>query len=931
MDFDELKSKLDIKDILEADGYHLSGTGRYRRASQHDSLVVDLRNQRYYWNSTGEEGDIITWTMKRTGADFKGAVELLCRKAGLPDPNWKHEDMETRVATRTKQDIYSVAVRVFREWFLANQAAIDYAKGRGWSDDTIETAKLGYTGDIKNRDALIKKMRQEIDYAGLKVDSPAAVAIMGWTGDVKKWGAQHKIEVDDKWISSGRIPGLIGRDMLIYPHLKFGQVVYLSGRGIAEKTHYNVPEALIGPRQPYINTEWASDAFDCVIVEGQACAITLAQWGIPALALAGTYLDENLMDRLKGHSALYLAMDADKAGRKNVEKNLERLGKPLIRTFEWGDEDSQEGDTDANDWLKSMIKANIPHDEQVQRAKDKIAKSQTWVELVCLEAGKQRGARGEEAIKKAMELVAQMDDVTISQFRAQLSEGLKIGVRDFQNLLKTIRQTYDKNSSGKLEEVDTLGGYIDGWLVEYLYDPEGGTTKLAYRSPEGEIGERAYLDIEGKRYYPKDPNAFVEQEAVLFPSRLGPVKPTRELVGIIESYINSVYLWPDKIWPKLVSYYVLLTWVYDCFNAIPYLRAMGEAGAGKSEMMKRVGHVCYRMMTASGANTASTFFRATEMYRGTVFIDEADLHDGGDMANDIIKFLNLGAMKGNFISRTVEALDRNGNRTFDVQPFNTYCPKLIAMRKEFKDDAVSTRSLTMQLIPREPLELKQAGVRLSMNNEMRQNAREIRNMALRWRLMHWEKEIEILEDDIDLEISSRLNQVATPILKLAEGDAGLKDDIRSLLRSYNSDIILTRSMTVLAKVVEAIWTIWITEDKDHIFKDKDEEIYTHPGDVAKIANDLMDRENALDDEEDDQQTPNRKRGLTSPGVGRYMKNDLGLIPGGRRNTGIAYYFKENENRLLGLAKRYGVNLDDIRENHQKMLAAKPPEQKTIPF
>ncbi len=43
-------------------------------------------------------------------------------------------------------------------------------------------------------------------------------------------------------------------------------------------------------------------------------------------------------------------------------------------------------------------------------------------------------------------------------------------------------------------------------------------------------------------------------------------------------------------------------------------------------------------MTASGANTASTFFRATEMYRGTVFIDEADLHDGGDMSNDIVKF-----------------------------------------------------------------------------------------------------------------------------------------------------------------------------------------------------------------------------------------------------------------------------------------------------
>ncbi len=223
-------------------------------------------------------------------------------------------------------------------------------------------------------------------------------------------------------------------------------------------------------------------------------------------------------------------------------------------------------------------------------------------------------------------------------------------------------------------EAETLGGVINGWLIEYIYDPFKDEARLAYRNPDGEIGERPYVDIDNVRYYPTEPNAFVRQEVVLFPSKLGPVKQTRELVGIIEAYIRSVYLWPDNVWPKLVAYYALLTWVYDAFEAIPYLRAVGEAGAGKSEMMRRVGQVCYRTMTASGANTASTFFRATEMYRGTVFIDEADLHDGGDMSNDIVKFLNLGAMKGNPIARTVEGKDRNGDRVFFVQPFNTFCP-----------------------------------------------------------------------------------------------------------------------------------------------------------------------------------------------------------------------------------------------------------------
>ena len=61
-----------------------------------------------------------------------------------------------------------------------------------------------------------------------------------------------------------------------------------------------------------------------------------------------------------------------------------------------------------------------------------------------------------------------------------------------------------------------------------------------------------------------------------------------------------------------------------------------------------------------------------------------------------------------------------------------------------------------------------------------------------------------------------------------------------------------------------------------------------------------------------------------------MKNDLGLVPGGRKNTGIAYYFDENETRLKGLAKRYGVNVENIRaqiENGKKYKA----EQGKIPF
>ena len=137
------------------------------------------------------------------------------------------------------------------------------------------------------------------------------------------------------------------------------------------------------------------------------------------------------------------------------------------------------------------------------------------------------------------------------------------------------------------------------------------------------------------------------------------------------------------------------------------------------------------------------------------------------------------------------------------------------------------------------------------------------------RLAHWEPEIEIDEEDIDLEISSRLNQVTTSLLRLAKGDDALKSEIRSLLRAYNQDIILSRSMTVLARVVEAVWKIWLYEDlqEAHTKVDANGQRYTHPANVAKVANSLIDLENAQNDDDDDEaQAMKRRKQLTGQGV-----------------------------------------------------------------
>jgi len=573
---------------------------------------------------------------------------------------------------------------------------------------------------------------------------------------------------------------------------------------------------------------------------------------------------------------------------------------------------------DANDLLKAWVREGAPAEVQVERVRQMLASSPTLVEEAARWAGGREGADRDQAIHVVFGLVGGMDRMEKAYYRGRLANALGVGLREFNDLAKAA-VTADVEREAR---VTTLGGFYNGWLVEYVFDGRDERARLAWRDADGKVGIGEQVEIEGVTYVPRDVNGFVRDGGVIFASDLGQLKSTRELVAIIETFINQHYLLENKYLGKIISYYVLMTWVYDAFNALPYLRAMGEAGSGKSELMRRIGYLCYRTMMASGANTAASFFRATEMYRGTVFIDEADLHDGGDMSNDLVKFLNLGAMKGNPIWRLEEAIDMDGKKTFEPATFSTFCPKLIAMRKDFKDDAVGSRSLTIKLMPREPVELKARGIRLYIDDEFRAKAEKIRNLLLRWRFAHWEVEIPVTEELMDLDISSRLNQVTMPLKALAKDDEELQGEIVRFLRAYNMEIVLSRSMTIAARVVEAIWKIYTYPDlrKRFLWTGTEGDEYMLIGDVRTIANEIMDEMNKTvgDDEEDGEEkviVRRKKDELSARGVGSIIRNELQLHVGARRGNGFPVAF--DRLKLEALAKRYGVEIPVIQEQPEQ--------------
>jgi hypothetical protein len=353
-----------------------------------------------------------------------------------------------------------------------------------------------------------------------------------------------------------------------------------------------------------------------------------------------------------------------------------------------------------------------------------------------------------------------------------------------------------------------------------------------------------------------------------------------------------------------------------------YLRAIGGAGSGKSELMRRIGMICYRTMTANGAGSTSSLFRSLERYKGTVFIDEADLQQS-DTEQDMVKFYNLGAMRNNPIWRTVESTGPDGEKTWEAVSFQTFCPKLVAMRKDFKDDAIGSRSLTLKLVAREMVELKAAGIPLTVNNQIRARAQAIRNVLCRWRLETWQPEIEVDPDFYDLTISARLNQVAGPLLAIARDDIEQQEEIRKTLRDYHAESRISQSMKLEARVIEAMWKIWNYPElhKAMIKMQPDGSPSMKVGDITKKTNEIMDQ---MNDEEGDEDDDRRKQNsVKAQRIGRICREEFSMQVSDRQRDGFWVYW--NEPRMLGLSNKYGITPEDFGPQKPKDEPQEEPE------
>lgn len=313
---DEIKSKIDIVDLVSEAGVKLRKAGRNMTGfcpfhdNKHTPAFV-VWPESGTWRCFGacnEGGDIFKFVMKREGVDFKEALNKLALRAGVEVQQIQRETPQQREAFEHLRVLLEDAVVYYRSQLFANKEILTYLREkRGLTDSTIETFGLGYaphgydnlikhfSGKYLPQDLVDAGMLSERDSGGLfdRFRNRIMIPIRDEQGRMAGFGARI-VDPDDipKFLNSPET------SIFTKGHLLYG---------------------LDRARKPIRAADQA------VIVEGYLDVIALHQAGYEnVVSPMGTALTEDQLRLLKRSTRrIVLALDPDVAGQKAVLRGLE--------------------------------------------------------------------------------------------------------------------------------------------------------------------------------------------------------------------------------------------------------------------------------------------------------------------------------------------------------------------------------------------------------------------------------------------------------------------------------------------------------------------------------------------------------------------------------------------------------------------------------
>jgi len=311
---EDIKSKLSIEDVISR-YMELKRAGRNWRglspfnSEKTPSFMVSPEKQIWHDFSSGKGGNMFSFVMEMEGVDFKGALELLARQAGIDLSQYQQSGSGLKANQKQRlSQALELSSKFYQVHFKRNKAAQDYIiKSRKFNKQTLLNWRIGYSPSTGN--SLIKFLLNkgftltELKQAGLSV--------------------QRYKETSDMFRGRIMIP-------LMDP---FGAVIGFTARTLTDEPdvpkYINTPQTLLYDKSRHVfGLHLAKEAIRkggyAVVVEGNFDVIASHQAGIKqVVATAGTAMTTNhfkVISRLT--SDVRLAFDQDQAGLAAAERTI---------------------------------------------------------------------------------------------------------------------------------------------------------------------------------------------------------------------------------------------------------------------------------------------------------------------------------------------------------------------------------------------------------------------------------------------------------------------------------------------------------------------------------------------------------------------------------------------------------------------------------
>lgn len=269
-------------------------------ADTNPSMSVSREKQIYKCFSCGASGNVFNFVMDYEQVDFKEALSILAKRAGITIGNFK-PTKEKKYEKYYK--MYDLAVKFYQNNLNSEEGvkAKEYLASRKIDEELIKRFKIGLS--LREKDTLTKILLKK-DYT-LK-------------------------ELEDYGLGNGHNDLYINR--IMFPLFdNNGDPVGFSGRiynGSHDSKYINTKETNIFKKGELLyNYHEAKESVRekkyLIVVEGFMDVIRLASVGIDnVVALMGTALTKEQITLLKRLSNnIYLCLDGDKAGQKGIYQN----------------------------------------------------------------------------------------------------------------------------------------------------------------------------------------------------------------------------------------------------------------------------------------------------------------------------------------------------------------------------------------------------------------------------------------------------------------------------------------------------------------------------------------------------------------------------------------------------------------------------------